>query len=186
MHGDRRDIAIPRANWCNYITEGRTTMQNIWTTTESDRLKTLWAEGHSAGAISVMFLGKFTRNAVIGKVHRMDLPTRTTLRRTSPSDRRPRPKRTRQPRNVAMAKPTPRSKPMQPEAAPPPTALMLSLLDMEDHNCHWPFGDPAVSDTFGYCGVDVPDGKSYCAYHQAIAYVPHIRKSTQQIRGFRR
>ena len=60
-----------------------------WTGTRTERLKKLWADGHSASGIAAL-LGEVTRNAVIGKVHRLGLAGRKTTsrqpvpRRTSP------------------------------------------------------------------------------------------------------
>ena len=68
-----------------------------WTDERIELLTKLWAEGHSASQIAGR-LGGVTRNAVIGKVHRLGLPGRTTTSRAKTPRTRRRPA---QPRNSA-------------------------------------------------------------------------------------
>ena len=53
-----------------------------WTDERERKLKELWSKGHTANQIAAM-LGNTTRNAVIGKAHRLKLAARTTARRDS-------------------------------------------------------------------------------------------------------
>ena len=55
-----------------------------WTDEKVEKLKDLWAKGHTASEIANM-LGDTTRNAVIGKAHRLDLEARAPSKETSPS-----------------------------------------------------------------------------------------------------
>ncbi len=64
-----------------------------WTDTRTERLKALWADGRSASEIADL-LGEVTRNAVIGKVHRLGLAGRKTTSR-KPGPRRTSPRRDR-------------------------------------------------------------------------------------------
>jgi len=48
---------------------------------------------------------------------------------------------------------------------------MKPLLDLEPADCRWPIGDPRKPD-FGFCGERRQPGKSYCAGHCKLAYMP--------------
>ncbi len=141
-----------------------------WTGTRTERLKKLWADGHSASGIAAL-LGEVTRNAVIGKVHRLGLAGRAT------TSRKPRPRRTSPRRNgagrVELRRQPPRlpARPMPPDDLPPaPAALMLSVARLTDATCHWPIGDPRAPG-FGFCGAKTASGRQpYCAHHQAAGH----------------
>jgi GcrA cell cycle regulator len=66
--------------------ERETTMN--WTDERVEKLKKLWAEGLSASQIAAQ-LGGVSRNAVIGKVHRLSLPGRAKAGGATPSASRP-------------------------------------------------------------------------------------------------
>lgn len=46
----------------------------------------------------------------------------------------------------------------------------LSLIDLDNHTCRWPIGDPK-DENFHFCGRKVRLGQTYCEEHAAIAYV---------------
>ena len=83
-----------------------------WTDARIERLKALWAEGRPASEIAGL-LGEVTRNAVIGKVHRLGLAGRKTTSR-KPAPRRTSPRRGRSgrveraSRQLALCGPPPR------------------------------------------------------------------------------
>ena len=54
-----------------------------WTQDKTDKLKKLWAEGHTASQIARMLGDDISRNAVIGKAHRLNLAGRTQSRMIS-------------------------------------------------------------------------------------------------------
>lgn len=156
-----------------------------WTEDRVGALKKLWLEGQSASQIAKTLGGGVTRNAVIGKVHRLGLsgraapsqPARTTFRPA-----RPRPAATATPtqapsapRRMEAAAPRPVA-PSVPAAAPTPelpgTATVLTL---GAHMCKWPIGDPSTSD-FSFCGRRASEGV-YCGEHARVAYQPQVRKS---------
>ncbi len=158
-----------------------------WTDDRVELLKKLWAEGLSASQIAAQLAGGVTRNAVIGKVHRLGLSGRTTTSRSSA----PRPRRPRQPshpsRNGAMPtaganalKPQANIKPAPaPEPEPEPIRLVnlpsggdrVSVLDLTEKTCRWPIGDPG-SEEFCFCGHAPKAGAPYCDYHVRVAYQP--------------
>ena len=142
-----------------------------WTGTRTERLKQLWAEGHSASEIAAL-LGWVTRNAVIGKVHRLGLAGRKTTSRQSV--RRTSPRRHGSGRaglREAPARFVRPASPLPPAPPPPVAALMLPLRQLRADQCRWPIGDPKEA-CFGFCGCQKAPGAPYCGHHAAIAYNP--------------
>lgn len=115
-----------------------------WTPEKIKQLKKLWAKGKSTVEIG-RELG-ISKNAVVGKVHRLELD----------------------------ARPSPIKKATAP--APKPQKIKLSnnkgymtLLDLKLNSCRWPIGEPKDAD-FHFCGKDTVTGKPYCAEHCKVAY----------------
>lgn len=141
-----------------------------WTEDRIEKLKKLWADGHSASVIADRI--GVSRSSVLGKVHRLKLSGREEARR-EPVKRKaytrvrpvPPPKpRAPKPVPVFGAQPP---QPLPPE--PPGVATVMSLVDLEPHHCRWPIGDPRHAG-FGYCGAEKVAGVSYCAGHMVRAY----------------
>ncbi len=84
-----------------------------WTDERVELLKKMWGEGQSASQIAKE-LGGVTRNAVIGKVHRLGLSNRATGASPSKSDAKEKPA----PKAEAKPKPTPKTEPARPAPAP--------------------------------------------------------------------
>ena len=166
-----------------------------WTEERVEALKKLWSDGLSASQIAARLAGGVTRNAVIGKVHRLGLSGRaTTSRVTTARPRRPRqPSHPGRPRPLPTAgatalKPQTYSKPAPlPEPEPEPLRLIdkpeggrITILMLSDKTCKWPIGDPG-SEEFCFCGHAPKDSMPYCDYHSRVAYQP-----MQDRRGGRR
>jgi GcrA cell cycle regulator len=144
-----------------------------WTDERVEVLKKLWLEGLSASQIAKQ-LGGVTRNAVIGKVHRLGLSGRATPSQpTRPAFRTPRPPR------PAISTPR-RSEPRHHEPAvrlaPRPVAYVeepgtATVLTLGAHMCKWPIGDPATAE-FTFCGRRATDEGPYCIEHARVAYQP--------------
>lgn len=146
-----------------------------WTDDRVEILKKLWAEGLSASQIATQ-MGGVTRNAVIGKVHRLGLSGRATP--TKPS---------RGIENVPSVPHTPKllddKLDIKPILADPAfsTPIILDTGDkttlptLSKNMCKWPNGDPA-SDDFHFCGQPSPSGRSYCAYHAQMAFQPSHKR----------
>jgi GcrA cell cycle regulator len=137
-----------------------------WTPDRVARLEALWSEGLSAAQVA-QTLGGVTRNAVIGKLHRLGRAGRTAASvpptRTRLAIRRPR----RRPL-PAPARPCP---PIVVERAIPPAegpALIPSLAALTGRHCKWPLGDPKADD-FGFCGRPAGEGP-YCRDHHRRAH----------------
>src|ERR1700679_184275 len=139
--------------------------QANWSDDRVEQLKTLWTEGLSASQIA-RALGGVTRNAVIGKVHRLGLAGRA-----SPS-RRERPRLPKAPslRNHMPAAPVVEEDPLTLEDGSHATVLTIS-----DRMCRWPIGDPAATE-FHFCGRSPKSGSPYCEAHARNAYQPQQQK----------
>lgn len=170
-----------------------------WTDERVTTLKKLWLDGLSASQIAKQ-LGGVTRNAVIGKVHRLGLSGRAAPSQPArPAFKAPRPARPAAtampaaPRRVVAAEPvapSPSPIPMQPSVPvlrneAPGSATVLTL---GAHMCKWPIGDPS-SDGFTFCGRRSSEGP-YCVEHARVAYQPQQTKkkggATELARSLRR
>lgn len=170
-----------------------------WTEERVELLKKLWMEGLSASQIAAVLGEGVTRNAVIGKVHRLKLSGRAKPTSSAPRVR----SAARTPRRVAtpstagsrgglgvmMKQRSVTSAPMHgatalkiaeefeaeayvaPQAAELfiPEAQRLSLLQLNESTCKWPIGDP-LSPSFYFCGQHSEEGKPYCEFHSRRAY----------------
>ncbi|MDZ4761938.1 MAG: GcrA family cell cycle regulator [Alphaproteobacteria bacterium] len=167
-----------------------------WTEERVAELKKLWAEGHSASQIAKR-LGSVTRNAVIGKVHRLGLSGRATPSR--PVKRSPRlaqpkphhlPRQASPARNGATGLAVRQSVSIAPLPLPDanieplllPNGDMVTVMTVKDSMCKWPIGDPADS-TFGFCGRGSCHGSPYCADHARVAFQP-AKKRERRAREF--
>lgn len=148
-----------------------------WTDERVELLKKLWADGLSASQIAGE-LGGITRNAVIGKVHRLGLSGRAKSPSSSaPRARKPRSHMLRVGRasmrgNTALAL----AYEMEPEPVEQydniiPIGQRRTLLELTENTCRWPIGDPA-SPEFFFCGGPPITGLPYCAHHSRIGYQP--------------
>ncbi len=163
------------------INEGSSAMTVMsWTDDRVEQLKKLWEAGLSASQIAAE-LGNVTRNAVIGKVHRLGLSGRAK----SPSSAAPRPRKVRPAQHMMrISRPVSRGNTalahvyeVEVEADPiafdnvVPMSQRLSLLELTEATCHWPVGDPGSADFF-FCGGKSISGLPYCAHHSRVAYQP--------------
>lgn len=147
-----------------------------WTEPRVELLKQLWKDGHSCSVIASM-LGKTTRNAVIGKVHRLHLDGRRTAF-VSPRISRAVRKRVAVKR-MKLKRPPPAPRQVEPDIASEPFAFTASAWQplvgsspvTLEHvtGCKWvvsdPFLPPFSKDLF--CNCAVMPGKSWCPEHHA-------------------
>jgi GcrA cell cycle regulator len=164
----------------------------IWTEDNVALLKQLKDEGLSGQEIANEF-GKLgfplTRNAIIGKLNRLGL-AQPQAERTAEYHRR-RAERAlinrAEHRTVQrIHQKRVRRREPEPEPAPEiqaPDAVHVTLLELEEHHCRWPIGDPCKAD-FRFCGAD-NTGRSYCPWHTRMAYTPvPVRRTLRQpLRG---
>jgi GcrA cell cycle regulator len=148
----------------------------MWTDERVEVLQRMWMEGYSAREISDTLQG-VSRNAVIGKIHRLGkrvrpaaastVVRRAPVARTTPARQpQPQPERAEQsngvdwtirPRRVCVA-----------VAEEPGLATMGAL---SPTMCKWPIGDPS-GDNFTFCGRPSASSRPYCIHHANLAYRP--------------
>jgi len=131
-----------------------------WSEDRVTTLSKLWLEGLSASQIARR-LGGITRNAVIGKVHRLGLsgrPAPAGIPRTTILRARRAPRRAPAPR-------PPRSAIVVIAAPPEGPGLVHDMRHLGAHACKWPIGDPK-DDSFSFCGR--PAEGRYCTAHERV------------------
>src|SRR6266446_3684350 len=125
-----------------------------WTDERVELLKKLWSDGLSASRIAGE-LGGITRNAVIGKVHRLGLAGRAK----APTSSMPRPRKPRSSHAFVVYEIEPEPEPIENII---PIGQRCSLLDLTEGKCRWPIGDPGQAEFF-FCGGKAIEGLPYCA-----------------------
>src|SRR5438445_643574 len=184
---EQNDIASAALGW-PARREGKSAMTVLtWSDDRVEQLKKLWEAGHSASQIAAE-LGNVTRNAVIGKVHRLGLSGRAK----SPTSAAPRQRKARPAQQMMrVSRPVSRGNTalahafeVEMEADPVtydnvvPMNQRLSLLELNEATCHWPVGDPSSPDFF-FCGGRALSGLPYCAQHSRVAYQPAADRRRQ-------
>lgn len=111
-----------------------------WTEKRIAQLAKLWKEGRTASEIAKEMGGGLTRNAVIGKAHRLKL------------ERRPSP--------IVPFKPAK----LKAVAPAPPTGEGRPLIDLEPNDCRWPISE---APNIKFCGAPC-ENKPYCNKHRLI------------------
>jgi len=169
-----------------------------WTDERVEQLKKMWLDGLSASQIAGELANGITRNAVIGKVHRLGLSGR--VKTPVPAPARARPKTGEDDHapitpvihgNLALAAevrpvPAPAPAPRAPgEDVVIPISERVSIMELRESMCRWPLGDPTSSD-FRYCGAKMQIGLGpYCAHHARIAYQPAQDRRNREKRVMR-
>ena len=144
-----------------------------WTDERIAQLKAGWEGGMTASQIAEVLGEGVTRNAVIGKAHRLGLESRPSPVKNADEIV-----------EVPAAKPIIASSASPPAAAAPTVvarpavakkpartgkAARTTLLDLNEKICKWPIGHPSDAD-FHFCGKGAQAGFPYCTEHCLIAY----------------
>ena len=147
-----------------------------WTPEREQKLKELWKKGHTASEIANL-LGETTRNAVIGKAHRLNLEARATSKKSSTKI------------NSENNK-NPELKPQKLGRKAKFKALLLDknfepenpkkLEELTDETCRWPIGHP-YEEKFYFCGRKSMEKFPYCKLHVLYAFQPKNAKEEDQI-----
>ena len=159
-----------------------------WTDERVELLRQLWLDGRSASQISAQLGLGVTRNAVIGKVHRLGLSGRTkssapaaprVRQRAAPLHRPPAAHRhsgvSHSVRgNTALALNADHLMEMRSivyEDVVVPISLRVTIVELKESMCRWPLGDPTSAE-FRYCGSQSTGSGPYCSPHGKMAYQP--------------
>lgn len=133
-----------------------------WTPDRIETLRTLHAEGKSAGDIAAI-LGDISRNAVIGKKMRLGLVcNRPPERRNSPV------KRIRKPRPASTWQAQPPPMLCEPVEDDEPISGTVTFEELQPHHCRWPIG----ARDYVFCNGTKIEGFPYCGGHCRVAYRP--------------
>tara|TARA_B100000941_G_scaffold289252_1_gene267835 strand:+ start:2962 stop:3468 length:507 start_codon:yes stop_codon:yes gene_type:complete len=144
-----------------------------WTDEKVEKLKALWKKGHTASQIAQM-LGDTTRNAVIGKAHRLNLEARAPSKQSSYSSsgsnivnktsrRTPQPLTRKQKfKSLLLDKNFEKENPK-------------SLEELTETTCKWPIGHPN-EENFYFCGRKPENDFPYCKLHILYAFQPKGQK----------
>jgi GcrA cell cycle regulator len=141
----------------------------MWTDERIELLQRLWGQGFSASQIANQLQG-VTRNAVIGKLHRLGKRERATTVRVRSSAgaaaRRQAPPQTRRTeRREGVLEWT--ARPRRLFALEEPG--LATCVTLAAHMCRWPIGDPDESG-FTFCGRPSDGERPYCQGHARLAY----------------
>ena len=168
-----------------------------WTDERVSMLKIMWGDGSTAAEIAKELGEGVTRNAVIGKAHRLKLSGRASPIQTAK-------------KTIKVAKEQSNSKPRvkakmvaveKPKVAPKRTVSSspskqdieiiknkgkcIPLAELTERMCRWPIGDPK-HEGFGFCGHSKDAGLPYCPEHGQIAYQTTARSRKFKIDDFGR
>ena len=144
-----------------------------WTEEKVAKLKELWSKGHTASQIAEA-LGDTTRNAVIGKAHRLNLEARAPSKSSNTSG-------TSSGQNKIQRRPS-----QQPLTRKQKFQSILldknfepenpkSLEELSEDTCKWPIGHPN-EESFYFCGRKPEEDFPYCKLHVLYAFQPKGQK----------
>ena len=141
-----------------------------WTPEREEKLKEFWKKGHTASKIAEL-IGNTTRNAIIGKAHRLNLQARAASKKSSPKAN------TENNRSEVKLQKLGRKARFR--------ALLLDknfeqenpkkLEELTDETCRWPIGHP-YEEKFYFCGRKPLEKFSYCKLHVLYAFQPKNAK----------
>ena len=142
-----------------------------WTPERESKLRALWKKGHTASQIATL-IGGTTRNAVIGKAHRLNLEARTVSKKSSTALKAnlgnnvkiKQEKLSRKARFKSLLL----DKNFEPENP-------KKLAELTDDTCRWPIGHP-YEKNFYFCGRKPLEKFSYCKLHVLYAFQPKNAK----------
>ena len=147
-----------------------------WTPEKEQKLRQLWKDGHSGSKIAVM-LGNTTRNAVIGKAHRLKLEARTVSKKSETNANKQKNNfpevKTQKLGRKARFKALLLDKNFEQENP-------IKLEELTDKTCRWPSNHPH-EEKFYFCGRKPMEKFPYCKLHVLYAFQPKNAKEEDQI-----
>ena len=139
-----------------------------WTDEKVAKLKELWGKGNTASQIAEI-LGGVTRNAVIGKAHRLNLSGKIVAKKGSSIQKN---NKTKYLSNKKVRKGKFKSLVIEKDFEP---ENPKQLEELDDNTCKWPIGHPNEGG-FYFCGRTSLKDFSYCKLHLLYAFQPKNKK----------
>lgn len=143
-----------------------------WTDERVALLKKLWGEGKSAAEIAKALGGGLTRNAVIGKAHRLKLSNRVSP--IQQNNKKP-----------VASDPVEKKKIIVVPKVVRKAGGGVAMVNLRDRMCRWPDGDPKEPG-FSFCGCESVPGLPYCDDHAKMAYQAPSRSRILDVKDFER
>ena len=142
-----------------------------WNEKKVTKLKELWGKGSTASQIAEI-IGGISRNAVIGKAHRLNLSSKIKTRNTksihnfnsSSEENNSKQRQARKSKFKSLLI----EKDFEPENP-------KKLEELDESSCKWPVGHPEEK-SFYFCGRSSLKDFSYCKLHLLYAYQPKGKK----------
>ena len=147
-----------------------------WTAEKEEKLKQLWKKGHSGSEIANI-LGSTTRNAVIGKAHRLNLQARSKSRRSTQKVNAEK-DNTQEVKNQKLSRKARFKALLLDENFEPENPTKLE--NLTDDHCRWPLGEKMEPARF-FCGRKSMEKFSYCKLHVLYSFQPKNAKEEDQI-----
>jgi GcrA cell cycle regulator len=141
-----------------------------WTEEKVEKLKELWGKGNTASQIAEI-IGGITRNAVIGKAHRLNLSAKIKTRAATSNESFD---NSIENKNIKTRKGRNRFKSLIIEKDFEPENPK-QLEELDENSCKWPIGHPDEK-SFYFCGRSSLKDFSYCKLHLLYAYQPKGKK----------
>tara|TARA_Y100001935_G_scaffold243461_1_gene234893 strand:+ start:92 stop:586 length:495 start_codon:yes stop_codon:yes gene_type:complete len=142
-----------------------------WTEEKVNKLKELWGKGNTASQIAEI-IGGITRNAVIGKAHRLNLSAKIKTRSTSSNENFKSSEESRGNKTKRERKSKFKSLIIEKDFEP---ENPKQLEELDENSCKWPIGHPDEK-SFYFCGRTSLKDFSYCKLHLLYAYQPKGKK----------
>ena len=136
-----------------------------WTSEREEKLRELWKKGHTASQIASV-LGNTTRNAVIGKAHRLNLEARAKSKKTIPKVNTENNTKS-EIKTQKLGRKAKFKALLLDKSFPPENPVKLE--DLTDDHCRWPLGEKLQPVNF-FCGRKPTEKFVYCALHLMIGY----------------
>ena len=142
-----------------------------WDEEKVSKLKELWGKGKTASQIAEI-IGGLSRNAVIGKAHRLNLSAKIKTRNTVINQNQNKEVHSNNIKNKTLRRSRFRSLIIEKDFEP---ENPKQLEELDENSCKWPIGHPNEK-SFYFCGRSSLKDYSYCKLHLLYAFQPKFKK----------